>query len=115
MRKRVLLILAVIFGLYLVFSLSRQVYFLFKAKGRIGSAEQKLVQVQTEHDKLQRELEYRQSNEFLEAEARNRLGLAKEGETVVILPEKLQAEGKQSEDETTQKPSNLLRWLQRLF
>ena len=115
MKKKIFVLLALILGSYLVFSLGRQVFLLFQAKGRISLAEQKLASVQAEQEKLKNELEYRESNEFVEEEARNRLGLAKEGETIVILPEKLQAEAQGSQNTASQKPSNISRWFERLF
>lgn len=115
MKRRIIPLLIILLGLYLVFTLGRQVYFLFRAKGRIATSEQKLSQVQAEQEKLKKELEYRHSNQFVEEEARNRLGLTKEGETVVILPEKLQAKEQEAPNTTDQKTSNILRWFERLF
>lgn len=115
MKKKIIPLLAILLGLYLVFTLGRQVYFLFRAKGRIAASEQKLSQVQGEQEKLKREFEYRQSDKFIEEEARNRLGLAKEGETVVILPEKLQAKDQEAQNTDNQKTSNILKWFERLF
>lgn len=115
MRRKIVLFLVILLGLYLVFTLGRQVYFLFRAKGRIAASEQKLSQVQAEQEKFKKELEYRNSEAFIEEEARNRLGLAKEGETVVVLPEKLQAKDQEAPNTTDQKTSNILRWFERLF
>jgi len=114
MRKRIVLILIFIFTLWLIFSVGRQVYSLFKAGGRVSSAEQKTSQLEQEKEKLEKELAARDSNEFIEKEARDKLGLAKEGETIAILPKKLQVE---PQPQVAGQPqiSNFSRWIQRLF
>jgi cell division protein FtsB len=114
MKKKVVLVAIFIFTLWLIFSVSRQVYSLFKAGKRVSSAEQTLTQLEQEKEKLQKELAYRESNEFIEKEARDRLGLAKEGETIAILPKKLQDQSQSKTPEQSQ-TSNFSRWFQRLF
>lgn len=115
MKKKLLVVLALIFGFYLVFSSAKQVFLLFKAKGRITASQEKLSQVQSEHEKLKKGLEYRNSDEFVEEEARNRLGLAKEGETIVILPQGLQAQNQNEVSKSDGRESNIIKWFERLF
>lgn len=52
----------------------------------VQDSEARLQQLKEENEKLKQELNYKKSQEFAEAEIRNKLGLAKEGETVVVLP-----------------------------
>jgi len=109
-----ILILIFVVFLWLIFSVGRQIYFLSKAGKRISLAQQKMLQLEQEKKTLEKELASRNTNEFIEKEARNKLGLVKEGETIAILPKKIQAE---FQLQTPQKPqiSNLSRWIQRLF
>jgi cell division protein FtsB len=112
MKKKIVLAFIFIFTLWLIFSVARQVYSLFKAGERVSQAEQKLSQLKLEEESLRKELTFRESEEFIEKEARDKLGLAKEGETIAILPKKLQEEPQPKE---TPQVSNLSRWFQRLF
>ena len=60
---------------------------LWKAGDRIKRAE---IEVETEkktNEELKKRLAEVQSSEFIEKEAREKLGLGKEGETIVVLPE----------------------------
>jgi cell division protein FtsB len=54
---------------------------------RIDREEEKVEKLKKENEDLQRELEFVQSEEYIEKQLRDNLGLAKEGETVVILPD----------------------------
>jgi len=47
----------------------------------------KIEKVNEENKKLSEQLEITQSEEFLEKQLRNKLGLAKEGEIILVLPE----------------------------
>jgi hypothetical protein len=49
-------------------------------------AEEKVYQLEKEQQKLLEKRQYYQSEEFIEEEARNKLGLSRPGETIVILP-----------------------------
>lgn len=48
---------------------------------------------------LEGEWEYKKSEEFLEKEARDKLSMVKEGEKIVILPEKFKVLGEQTQEE----------------
>jgi cell division protein FtsB len=63
----------------------RSVITLSQKKGIIAERQQVLSQLQTKNKQLQEELQEATSPAFVEQEARNKLGLVKEGETVVIM------------------------------
>ncbi|TSC85339.1 MAG: septum formation initiator [Microgenomates group bacterium Gr01-1014_16] len=62
------------------------VWRLYKAGDRVGEARKELAETQAEQEQLKSRLEYVQSEEFIEREAREKLGLGKPGEEVVIVP-----------------------------
>lgn len=47
----------------------------------------KIAKMEAENERIERELSKAQSPEFVEKEVRNKLGLVKEGETIVVLPD----------------------------
>ncbi len=54
----------------------------------VQDQEKRLEQLKQENDALRREYEYKKSEKFAEGEIRDKLGLAKEGEQVFVLPNK---------------------------
>ena len=66
--------------------LSRNVWKLWKAGERIKDAESGVRSQELENQELQKRLAEVQSPEFIEREAREKLGLGKEGETIIVLP-----------------------------
>ena len=74
----------------LIFNLGRDILRLKKAEQRITHTKDKLDQVKRENQKLNQTKEHYQTDQFLEEQIRNKLHLAKPGETIVILPPELQ-------------------------
>lgn len=74
-------------GILLAFFLIRNIVTLVSSQDRIKSAEHKVEELRAENRRLQEEWEKASSEEFFEKQAREKLGLAREGETVVVLPE----------------------------
>lgn len=54
---------------------------------KIDKEKEKVEKLKKENEELQKNLEFVQSEEYVEKQLRDNLGLAKEGEIVVILPE----------------------------
>ena len=75
---------------------------------KVSEVEQRLEDLKRENVSLKNELEYKKSDEFKEEEIRNRLGLAREGETVVIVPKN--DEGLTTNDESKSKKANWEKW-----
>jgi len=82
-RKVVFFLLAV----FLALSLVRNIQKIRNANEKIDNAEKKLEDLNKESLLLQKKLKEVESTNFIEKEARDKLGLAKEGEIVLILPE----------------------------
>lgn len=85
-RKKIFVGLITVLGIYLSYSLATGAYQSYQNAGRLIEVETDLKKAQEENDRLKAELEYKSSGYFIEKEARERLGLAKPGETVVITP-----------------------------
>ncbi len=58
-----------------------------QAKLLIQKTENKLQKAKKENEELESTLEFTQSEQFIEEQLRNKLGLAKEGEIVLVLPD----------------------------
>lgn len=78
------LILAV--GLIMALRVGTNVVRLHKLGAQVVEAERQLDSAKLKNADLKQKLEQAQTPEYLEKEVRNRLGYAKEGETVIIIP-----------------------------
>jgi cell division protein FtsB len=78
-----------IFGLILMLSVTlvKNVIRTNQIREQIEAEKVKIAKIQAENDKLASEVAQTQSAEFIEREMRNKLGLGKEGEAVVVLPD----------------------------
>lgn len=85
MTKTVFRGLLILVGLYIAISLSYSVYDVWKRRDVVRERQDELSQVQAENKRLKQELGEAETPEFIEREARDKLGLAKPGETVVII------------------------------
>lgn len=86
MKRNLLLVLVVIVGIMIIFNSTKRLLVFKTTAQKIEEAESKLEQVKEENQRLKEQLEYTKSEEFREKEVRDKLGLAKEGEAVVLLP-----------------------------
>lgn len=76
----------VVVSLILVFSSTRRILDLRTTSQKVDELSQYLEDLKSQNEQLRRELEYKKSERFLEEEIRNKLGLVKPGEEVVLLP-----------------------------
>ena len=74
--------------LLLAISLIQSILKITGSSQKITDARQKLENLQQENENLARQLKIVASTEFIEKEARDKLGVAKKGEIVVVLPDK---------------------------
>ncbi|HLD92468.1 MAG TPA: septum formation initiator family protein [Patescibacteria group bacterium] len=81
------LIASVVIFLILVSSLIKSLKRINEGKALVKRNEAKLEKIQKENERLEEQLKIIQSDEFVEKQLRNKLGLVKEGEIVVVLPE----------------------------
>lgn len=102
----------------LLWSLAQNIQRIVGSKDKITEAQKVVNELKAENAKLKRQVELTNSTQFVEKEARNKLGLAYEGEIIVILPEpetlKLLAPDRPKEEEFLPKP-NWKKWAELFF
>ena len=106
--------LFIAFFILLIVSLARNVIRILKAGERVGEAEKRVEKLKVENEELKKRLETVGSEEYIEKQLRDNLGLAKEGETIVVLPdeETLRALAPRVEEEEETLPDpNWRKWL----
>jgi len=113
MRQKIIFAVVFIFGIYLAISLSKQIWTLWQSGGRIELSQQRLEKAQAENQKLKDDLKYKQSDEFVEEEARNKLGMARLGEEIAILPNS--AKIGEEKKAGVEKLANWQKWMSLLF
>jgi cell division protein FtsB len=78
--------LFIVISIFLGVSLFRNISNVRSVNQKIDQKEKEVAKIQKEQEDLQKELEFTKSREYIEQQLRDKLGLAKEGETVVIMP-----------------------------
>lgn len=73
--------------LFLAYKLFSQILYALKSEGRLTQAAEVVYSLEMKNKQLQKKLSEIQSVEFIESQARNKLGLSKKGETIVIIAE----------------------------
>lgn len=114
--RRVIRLVIIGVSVVMVINLSRSIWDLWRRRDVLGERQEVLRRVEEENRRLQSELEYAQSPEFIEQEARNRLGLGREGETVVLLPKsQIPNPNDQTRGEKEENLPNWKRWWRLFF
>lgn len=86
MKRNFILASAVLVSLLLAINSMRSILTFRTTAGKVNESEERLEEIRRENEALKRELDYKKSDQFAEGEIRNKLGLAKPGETIVIIP-----------------------------
>lgn len=112
--KKTWFILATFISLYLIVSLVRSIWQLYKAGDQVFEAE-KIKQVELNRNlELKRELEASKSGDFVERAARDKLNMIRPGEVVLIVPDTgVKSQENDNNVATIQEP-NYRKWI-RLF
>ena len=76
--------------LFIIINTVRSLGDLYKAQGRLVETKRELAEAQANQKKLLAQKNWVESDKFVEEQARNKLGMGRPGETVIILPESLQ-------------------------
>jgi cell division protein FtsB len=108
-KKRWVVFLVLLLGSLIIFNLIRSIIGLLGAEKKVGEAEKRVGELALEQEELLKKREYFESEEFVESVARDKLNLAREGETVVILPEE-EERGEGGEESVLETP-NWQKWL----
>jgi cell division protein FtsB len=110
--------LFIAFFVLLTASLARNVIRILKAGQRVEETEGRVEKLKEENEELKKRLEMIGSQEYIEKQLRDNLGLAKEGEIVIVLPDeetlRALAPRPQKEEEVLPDP-NWKRWMNLFF
>lgn len=87
MFKKTGLIVIVAAAIFIAYNLFSQILQAVKSSERLTSEAEDLFKLEAKNKQLKVKLSQISSPEFIEKEARNKLGLAKPGETVIIIPD----------------------------
>ena len=87
MRRHLYQITIIVVSLFVINGLSRNLVELWQQKMRLKRAADEVVQLKLKEEELKKQLEYYQSDEYVEKIARDKLLLAKPGETILLLPQ----------------------------
>jgi len=114
-KNRFISSVLLLLGLYLIVSLSRNIFTLIKKGEEIKKQNLKLESLRQENIDLKTELEYVSSPEFIEKEARDKLGMAEEGEQVVVLPKNVEEIVLPRQEEKPEELPNWKKWYRLFF
>lgn len=115
MRKKMKRIFILIIGICLIVKLTGDIRHLLKASEQVKLTGQRVLELEEEKKRLLEKKEYYQSEEFIEEEARNKLNMAKPGETIVILPPNVGELVGRSQKETFTPLPNWKKWWNLFF
>lgn len=87
MVRKVIPILIILVILLVAYNLINQILGAFKSGERLSVAADAVYKLESKNRELKNQLAQIKSPAFIEQQARNKLGLSKKGETVVIIPE----------------------------
>ena len=87
MLKKIGLVFIIIIVGLIIYNLIAQILEALKSGERLSTEAEGLYQLEAKNRQLKKKLEEIKSPDFVERVARNKLGLGKPGETVVIIPQ----------------------------
>lgn len=112
MKQKILLVFGVLAAILLIFNSVKKIMFFRNNAQQIKEAETRLFSLKKENEQLKSELEYKKSNDFAEEEIRNKLGLAKQNEAIVVLPKE---EAKETDKDLSNVTPNWRKWWRLFF
>lgn len=112
-RRNLLLVLGILVGILLVVSSTKRLFTFRTTTQKVEEAQARLEALREENKKLKEQKEYTKSDEFREREIRDKLGLAKEGEAVVVIPNN--ERDQQQEKSNKQETPNYIKWWSLFF
>lgn len=115
MIKKIALGLIILISLVVAYNLLTQIMEAAKYGERLSQAAETVYKLETKNKELKKKLSQIQSPEFIEEQARNKLGLSKQGETVVIIPEEKLKQVLGTTESAQIRLPNWLGWLKVFF
>lgn len=117
--SKVFFVAGTIVLILLVIVLSRKIIVGQKIDDDIKAAEEEISRLENKNKELNDFIEYLNTEAFLEQEARLKFDLQKPGESVLVIPEGVEAEGINKEDgqkdSKNKKESNFMKWWNYFF
>ena len=110
-------VLIAVFSLMLI-SLTRNILKIRTFRGRLTETEERIEKLKSGNEVLGEKLDTFQSDEYIEKQLRDKLGLAKEEETVIVLPDEetiRKFAPKTEEEEEILPDPNWKKWFKLLF
>ncbi len=86
MKRNLILFFGILVLILLFVNGSKRLWTFNSTNQKVEEAQVRLDKLKEQNEALKANLSYTQTQDFVEGEIRDKLGLAKEGETVVILP-----------------------------
>jgi len=107
-------IILIIFTVFLGVSFVRNISRTVSIEKKVREKEERVEKLKEDNRKLEKRLEEVSNNSYIERQLRDSLGLAKRGETIIILPDKEMLKSlapKIEEEEDTLPDPNWKKWL----
>lgn len=114
MKQMFVTLIILVIGFYLLVNVGKRVYDLYRTTDRLTQTDSKLNEIKDKNDQLKKELAFRQSDFFVEKEAREKLNLAKPGEKVAVIAGQEQVYIGQNKTQEIKVP-NWQKWYQFFF
>ncbi len=115
MIKKFLPLLTILAIFLLVYSLINQILAAFKSGERLSQSAEVAYSLEAKNQELRKKLTEIKSPTFIEQQARDKLGLSKKGETVVIIPEEKLRQVLGASQSARIRLPNWLGWLKLFF
>lgn len=117
MKQKIVIVLGVIVFIFIVYSFAVRIFTAFKAGDRLTEAANRLHKLEVQNKELKAQLEEVSSPDYIEKQARDKLGLAKEGEVVMVIPEEKikQVLGAKKDVQEEERLPNWLGWVRLFF
>lgn len=115
LRDKFIDLVLIVFVIFLSLSLIRKLGKVKSVNQRIEDERISLEKMEADNKELEKRIEDLQSQDHIEKQLRDKLGLAKEGEIVIVLPDEefLRSLAPKDEDEIDELPSpNWKKWLE---
>ncbi|KKS64434.1 hypothetical protein A3A14_02055 [Candidatus Daviesbacteria bacterium RIFCSPLOWO2_01_FULL_43_38] len=87
MIKKIIFVLGVILVIVMVYGFGKQIFSSLEAGKRLDNEAEKLTLLQRRNEELKKKLVEVGSLQFIEQQARDKLSLARPGETIMVIPQ----------------------------
>ncbi len=114
-KSKYFIVFLILILILVLIAMGREAYRFYKVSQEITELEKKIEDLKKDNEELSRIKEYFTSSEFLEDEARIKLNMTKEGESVIFISNPDTIEEESASEEQDIKISNFKLWWQYFF